>query len=121
MKRRSPIANKCLIFLSNQILKTKKFNHIPFDCFYPRIPVKPDSLFTDIEVYVFSSFKFHAQLFFLNLNKLVFLSKFSINCLILKHTDRQNEKNSIRLTYFISTNFICMRKRRRKPILRSHS
>ena len=70
MKRRSPIVNKCLIFLSNQILKTKKFNHIPFDCFYPRIPVKPDSLFTDIEVYVFSSFKFHAQLFFSKLKQI---------------------------------------------------
>ena len=60
MKRQAPIVNKCLIFLRNEILKTKKFNHIPFYGFYPRILIKPDSLFTDIKIYVFSSFKFHA-------------------------------------------------------------
>ena len=59
MKRQSPKANNCLILWRNQILKTKKFNHIPFDGLYPRIPVKSDSLFTDIKIYVFSSFKFH--------------------------------------------------------------
>ncbi len=59
MNRQSSKVDNCLILWRNQILKIKKFNHIPFDGLYPRIPVKSDSLFTDIKIYVFSSFKFH--------------------------------------------------------------
>ena len=111
------IINICLIMSRDHLLKTKKFNHIPFDGFCPRILVKSDSLFTNIKINMFSPFKFHVYLFTLNLNKFVFLSKFFIYCLILQNKKSENEKNIIYFINIISIDFNFMRKRRRKPIL----
>ena len=102
----SLLINICLIIFEKHFLKTKKFDHIPLDCFQPRILVKSYSLLANIKINMLFSFEFHVQLFFLNLDKIVFLSKFFIICLILQNKKMKMKKIAftlLALTLFLAS------------------